>query len=96
LTEVARGLVMRRTVASAPKLVDYALRLGVGAVIRRLGYLMETCGIGVPEDVARLREKLTSTYSLLDPLLPPEGKFLARWRLRLNVSPEEIRAVERT
>jgi predicted transcriptional regulator of viral defense system len=81
---------------SAPKLVDYALRLEVGAVIRRLGYLMETCGIGAPEDVARLREKLTSTYSLLDPLLPPEGKFLARWRLRLNLSPEEIRAVERT
>ena len=96
LTEVARGLAMRRTAVSAPKLVDYALRLGVGAVIRRLGYLMETCGIGAPEDVARLREKLTSTYSLLDPLLPPEGKFLARWRLRLNLSPEEIRAVERT
>jgi predicted transcriptional regulator of viral defense system len=96
LTEVAKGLSMRRTDVSAKKLVDYARRLGVGAVTRRLGYLMEACGIGAPEDLAPLRENLTSTYNLLDPVLPPEGKFLARWRLRLNVSPEEIEAVVRT
>jgi predicted transcriptional regulator of viral defense system len=96
LTEVAKGLSMRRTEVSAKTLVDYALRLGVGAVVRRLGYLMEAYGIGTPEELARLRESLTSTYNLLDPILPPEGKFLARWRLRLNVSPEEIHAVVRT
>jgi predicted transcriptional regulator of viral defense system len=96
LTEVAKGLSMRQTDLSAKKLVDYALRLGVGAVIRRLGYLMEAYGIGAPEELARLRENLTSTYNLLDPVLPPEGRFLARWRLRLNVTPEEIHAVART
>jgi len=96
LTEVAKGLSMRQTDVSAKKLVDYALRLGVGAVIRRLGYLMEAYGIGAPEELARLREDLTSTYNLLDPVLPPEGRFLARWRLRLNVTPEEIHAVART
>ena len=96
LTEVAKGLSMRRAEVSAQKLVDYALRLGVGAVIRRLGYLMEAYGIGAPGQLERLSERLTSTYCLLDPLLPPDGKFLARWRLRLNVSPEEIHAVART
>jgi predicted transcriptional regulator of viral defense system len=96
LTEVAKGLLMRRSDVDAKKLVLYARRLGVGAVIRRLGYLMETCGIGTPEDLAPLRENLTSTYSLLDPLLPPEGKFSSRWRLRLNVRPEELQAVART
>ncbi len=93
VTEVAKGLSMRRLDVSAKKLVEYALRLGVGAVIRRLGYVMEAYGIGAPEDLARLRKNLTSTYSLLDPLLPPDGRFLARWRLRQNVSPEEIKAV---
>jgi predicted transcriptional regulator of viral defense system len=29
-------------------------------------------------------------------MLPEEGKFMARWRLRLNVSTEEIKAVVRT
>jgi predicted transcriptional regulator of viral defense system len=59
LTEVAKGLSMRRTDVSATKLVDYALRLGVGAVIRRLGYLLETFGMGAPEELARLRQNLT-------------------------------------
>jgi predicted transcriptional regulator of viral defense system len=96
LTEVAKGLFMRRSEVDTKRLVDYALRLGVGAVIRRLGYLVETYGIAAPQDLARLRETLTPTYNLLDPVLPAEGRFLARWRLRLNVSLEEIHAVART
>jgi len=47
-------------------------------------------------ELEQLRERLTMTYSVLDPVLPDEGKFLARWRLKLNVSPEEIEAVVRT
>ena len=93
VTEIAKGLSMRRTDVSATKLVDYALRLGVGAVIRRLGFLMEAYGVGPPAELARLAATLTPTYTLLDPVLPPEGRFLAKWRLRLNVSAEEIRAV---
>lgn len=96
VTEVAKGLSMRQADVDATKLVDYALRLGVGAVARRLGYLMEAYGIGAPEELERLRGNLTLTYNLLDPVLPPEGKFLARWRLRLNVSPDEIHAVARS
>ena len=96
LTEVAKGFWMRRTDLNVKKLVDYALRLDVGAVIRRLGYILEAYGVGEREEIERLRTRLTATYLLLDPLLPPEGKFLARWRLRLNVSREEIQAVVRT
>jgi len=93
ITEIAKGLWMRRADLDPSKLVNYALRLGVGAVMRRLGYLMETYGLGTPRQLERLRRRLTPAYALLDPLLPREGKFLARWRLRLNVPPEELRAV---
>lgn len=96
VTEVAKGLWMRRADVAPGTLVDYASRLGVGAVTRRLGYLMEAFGVGAPGDLARMRRSLTPTYHLLDPLLPPEGRFLARWRLRLNVSPEEIQAAVRS
>src|SRR5262249_366725 len=41
ITEVAKGLWMRRADVKPSRLVDYALRLRVGAVIRRLGYLLE-------------------------------------------------------
>ena len=78
------------------RLVEYALRLDVGAVIRRLGFLLENSGIDAPADLERLRAKLTKTYHLLDPDLPAEGRRVARWRLRLNVSPQELEAARST
>jgi predicted transcriptional regulator of viral defense system len=54
---------------------------------------MEVYGIGTAADTDRLRQRLTKTYLPLDPLLPASGRFLARWRLRLNVDPEELLAV---
>lgn len=96
LTEVAKGFWMRRDAIVMTKLVDYALRLGVGAVVRRLGFLLETFGMDVPAELERLRVELTSTYALLDPLMPAEGPYQARWRLRVNVEPDELRASVRT
>lgn len=92
-TEVAKGFWMRRDDSQPKLLVDYALQLGVGAVIRRLGFLLEVCEVKAPDEIARLRSKLTATYHVLDPVLPPGGKFFSRWRLRLNVSPDEIRTL---
>jgi len=44
-SEVAKGFWMRRQDMDIGRLVGYALRLDVGAVIRRLGFLLEVCGI---------------------------------------------------
>ena len=96
LTEVAKGLWMRRRDIHVDRLLLYARRLGVGAVVRRLGYLLEIYGIAAKPDLERLRKALTATYVRLDPILPAEGKRLRRWRLQLNVDPEELRAVGRT
>lgn len=95
-TEVAKGFWMRSSDVDVTRLVEYALRLNVGAVIRRLGYLLDAYEIDARDQIERLHSRLTASYELLDPLLPAEGKFLARWRLRENVSPEEIQAVVRT
>lgn len=95
LTEVAKGLWIQREKVRVPKLIEYALHLGVGAVIRRLGFLLECYEVGTPDAVEALRRRLTSTYVALDPVLPREGRYLRRWRLCLNVSPDEIRAVGR-
>jgi predicted transcriptional regulator of viral defense system len=78
------------------RLVRYARQLGVGAVVRRLGFLLETYEIAVGPDLEPLRDALTATCVRLDPVLPAEGKRLRRWRLQLNVDPEELRAVVRT
>jgi predicted transcriptional regulator of viral defense system len=93
VTEVAKGLWIRRADMDVSRLVEYALRLKVGAVTRRLGFLMELYDLGTASDRERLREHVTGTYSPLDPLMPAQGKYTGRWHLRLNVDPEEFRTV---
>ena len=78
------------------RLIQYAKKTGIGAVIRRLGFLMELYQIGTGKDLEALRKTLTDAYVRFDPLLPAEGKFLRRWRLQLNVSQEELLSVGRT
>ncbi len=96
VTEVAKGLWMRQRDMQVTKLVDYALRLGVGAVVRRLGYLLELYGIAPETELARLRKSLTATYLPLDPVLPKEGPHWKRWRIQLNITPQELEAVRAT
>ena len=96
LTEVAKGLWMRQQDVNINRLISYAIKIGVGVVFRRLGFLLELYKIGISEDWGILSSHLTETYVRLDPLLPSEGKFLRKWRLQLNVSPEELLSVVRT
>jgi predicted transcriptional regulator of viral defense system len=93
ITEVAKGMWMKRDALKAERLVDYAMRLDVGAVMRRLGFLLEHYGLANAAELVPLRAKLTATYQRLDPLLPAEGAYVSRWRLQLNVTPEELDTV---
>jgi hypothetical protein len=95
LTEVAKGFWMRRDAIAMPKLVDYALRLGVGAVVRRLGFLLETFDIDAPAEIERLRAELTATYALLDPLMPAEGPYLAQSDERDHDEHDQAKDAER-
>lgn len=61
-------------------LIDYAKRLGNGAVFKRLGFLIEHLA---PEEKAFLlacRSGLTKGNAKLDPALPAE-KLVSKWRL---------------
>ena len=95
ITEVARGLWMKRAELDMLRLVEHVHRLDVGAVVRRLGYLLEHYGLADVTMLESLRGMLTATYQRFDPLLPAEGPFVSRWRLQLNVTPEELDAVRR-
>lgn len=96
VSEVAKGIWMRREALHVGRLIEYALKIDVGAVIRRLGYIMELYEIGSQTDRKILLDHLTDTYVRLDPVLPAEGKFFRRWRLQLNVPPDELLSVGRT
>ena len=96
VTEVARGLWMRHEDIKVEKLIQYATRLKVGAVIRRLGYLLETYHLASPALLDQMRNGLTRTYDLLDPLQPAGGQYINRWRLRLNIPMDELDSARRT
>ena len=84
---------MKQEELNARRLAEYAGRLGVGAVIRRLGYLLELYQLVDARTLDSLRGLLTNTYQTLDPLLPAEGRHISSWRLQLNVTHEELDAV---
>jgi len=95
-SEVAKGFSIKHDAIDPQKLIDYAIKLDVGVVNKRLGYLMELYNIGSRIHWDFLQTTLTSTYQLLDPELPAEGHHIAKWRLRLNIPPEELLAIRRT
>ena len=95
VSEVATGLWMRQDDLNWEKLVSYARKLNNHAVAKRLGYLLELYGIGLSA-IDPLQSIIGASYALLDPLLPAEGAFLARWRLRINVDTETLKGIVTT
>jgi predicted transcriptional regulator of viral defense system len=95
-TEVAKAFFIKHQSIDPKKIIDYAIMLDVGAVIRRLGYLMELYQIGSQIHWDFLKTKLTATYQVLDPELPANGPFLAKWRLNLNIPEEELLIIRGT
>jgi predicted transcriptional regulator of viral defense system len=96
LSEVAKGLWIKKHELDLDRLIQYAVEVDVGAVIRRLGFLLETFQIASHSRIVSLQKHLSKSYALLDPVLPDEGRYLARWRLRLNMEPDELLALVRT
>jgi predicted transcriptional regulator of viral defense system len=96
ITDVAKGLWMRHADIDVAKLLDYAKRLHVGSIYRRLGYLLELFSIATEAELQSLRNSLTASYVPLDPSLPSGGPHIANWRLQLNIPAEELLAVRST
>lgn len=96
IPEVAKGLWIKRKELSIKKLIEYAEKIDSGAVYRRLGYLLELYKMTTEQELVRLQKQLTASYLILDPTQVDEGKYLAQWKLRLNISEAELLAIPRT
>ena len=69
--------------AEWPKLDEYLTRFASGAVYKRLGYLVETLDLPIPERTALLAAwqiHLTAGIALLDPGASACGSTCMRWR----------------
>lgn len=76
------------------KVDQYLVRMGSGAVYKRLGFIVEEWlpQIKIPQRAQRLKRwqaRLTGGYALLAPGEPPTGRACSRWRVRVNV-PEAV------
>lgn len=96
IIEVARGLWAKREDIDFEKLAAYTTRLGRKSVAKRLGFLLETHGLGSATTRRVLQGLVTASYTPLDPSLPPSGPYVAGWRVRANVGPDELWAATTT
>jgi predicted transcriptional regulator of viral defense system len=89
--EIAKAIFMSKGKINFDKLLDYVIRFGTQAVIKRLGYLLELLRIETPI-IEILRQKRSASVSLLDPEAPKGGKILSRWNIQQNIDIETIKS----
>ncbi|OGP49961.1 MAG: hypothetical protein A2Y79_14705 [Deltaproteobacteria bacterium RBG_13_43_22] len=82
-SEIAKALTVSWKSLDEKKLRKYAAKIGNSAVAKRLGFIMETLGLG---DVETLRTSIPRApgFSPLDPTMPKKGKYNRRWGLLVN------------
>lgn len=93
LGELAKGLWLRKGDLDENHLVSFIRRLDHKAAAKRIGFLLATYDIGSPETIASLQVFVNSGYDLLDPTLPEKGPYRAHWGLRINLDPDELKAI---
>lgn len=75
---------------SVGRLLDYANRLGNKTVFKRLGYLVETLYLNLPELEKECLNSISKGYSKLDPSAPRKGRYARKWNIIENVSRNEF------
>lgn len=82
--EIAKALKSSWKTLDQDKLFRYAVKMKNVAVVKRLGFLMESMKVG---DASALREKvkLSKGFPSLDTSLPRKGVYNRRWGLLVNV-----------
>lgn len=76
---------------SGGKLIKYSSAVNNQAAAKRMGYLAELLDKkGMRSFIRFAKELVRQSYNPFDPLSPDTGKFNAEWKLRMNISEEEI------
>jgi len=91
IVEVAKAIVMSKDKIDFEKLFEYTKRFDSQAVIKRLGFVLETLGLNL-EIIDKLHALKTASYVLLDTELPKSGKMISRWNIQQNLETETIKS----
>jgi len=87
--ELAKGIRDGADGYDPETLIEYARRIGNGAALKRLVYLMDHYGVPVP-DRESVEAEFTEGSSPLDPTRSAKGDYAPDYRLYVNISDEEL------
>jgi predicted transcriptional regulator of viral defense system len=91
IVEAVKGIWNGRDEIDFSKTLTYAVRMNNGAIIKRLGYIMETLEILTPEFRNKLVSRISRGFVNLDPGGPKtQSKLVPEWQIRLNVNPKNL------
>ncbi|MFO7632398.1 MAG: type IV toxin-antitoxin system AbiEi family antitoxin domain-containing protein [Caldilinea sp.] len=93
VTQLAQALSSNHPEVNWSRLDDYLQRWGAGVVVKRLGYLIETLHLPVPDRVSRLEQWqgwISQGISMLEPGADTGSVTAPRWNLRVNVAVEAM------
>jgi len=87
--EIAKAMWIARNKIDYLKLLQYCKQFGNKTVCKRMGYLLETLGIG-KDIIPELQKMKNDAISLLDTSDTKEGRISSRWSLKINVENDAI------
>jgi predicted transcriptional regulator of viral defense system len=91
IVEITKALFQSKDKIKFDTLLNYVIKFNSQAVIKRLGFLLETLGIE-SAIIKELQKLKTATYVVLDTELPATGKRTSRWNIQLNIEIETIKS----
>jgi len=91
IVEIARAIYTSKEKIKYDRLLEYAQKFKSQAVIKRLGFILESLEInsGITN---QLQKAKTASYVLLDTELPKSGKMISRWSIQQNLETETIKS----
>jgi predicted transcriptional regulator of viral defense system len=95
IVEVARAIYTSKDKIKYDTLLEYAKKFDSQAVIKRLGFLLQTLDINT-SIIGELQKIKTDSYVVLDTELPKTGKRISRWSIQQNLDTETIKSAIHT
>ena len=91
LEEVSKAFKNAEDDISMEKLIDYAIKLDNGSVLKRLLFLLDLLKIELPKILReKIEDNFTTGFALLDPTKEDQGTLRRKWRVKVNVPKEKI------
>ena len=80
ITEIAKAFYKSKDKLQPQRLLEYLEKFNTQAVNKRLGFMLEHLKL-FPDVQKSISEKISPSYTPIDPSLPIKGKHYSRWKI---------------